>query len=214
MSSGNEAEQGIWGHVICERCKNIRRETSDHRKRTSNDYRKTFIYLLVYISKQNRPRPKMADNSAIVVISWLDPCIKKILATLLTPSLSTPCIQGVRDMRLKPRTAAGKKISNDHLFTRGWGLIRIYRTPCIQGVGSEGVERIPWKCGNKWEQWSSLGKYFGSEGVKLSGVEHSNSRFESIRLDSLCESIWIDSFCKKIGLSIHYSCHAVFAQNI
>jgi len=34
-------------------------------------------------------------------------------------------------------------------------------------------------------------------------VEHSNSRFESIRFDSLCESIRIDSFCKKIGLSIH-----------
>ena len=28
-------------------------------------------------------------------------------------------------------------------------------------------------------------------------VEHSNSRFESIRFDSLCESIRIDSFCKK-----------------
>ena len=34
-------------------------------------------------------------------------------------------------------------------------------------------------------------------------LEHSNSRFESIRFDSLCESIRIDSFCKKIGLSIH-----------
>ena len=34
-------------------------------------------------------------------------------------------------------------------------------------------------------------------------IEHSNSRFESIRFDSLCESIRIDSFCKKIGLSIH-----------
>ena len=28
-------------------------------------------------------------------------------------------------------------------------------------------------------------------------LEHSNSRFESIRFDSLCESIRIDSFCKK-----------------
>ena len=34
-------------------------------------------------------------------------------------------------------------------------------------------------------------------------IEHSNSRFESIRFDSLCESIRIDSFCKKIGRSIH-----------
>ena len=34
-------------------------------------------------------------------------------------------------------------------------------------------------------------------------LEHSNSRFESIRFDSLCEYIRIDSFCKKIGLSIH-----------
>ena len=34
-------------------------------------------------------------------------------------------------------------------------------------------------------------------------VEHSNSRFESILFDSLCESIRIDSFGKKIGLSIH-----------
>jgi len=34
-------------------------------------------------------------------------------------------------------------------------------------------------------------------------VEHSNSRFESSRFDSLCESIRIDSFCKIIGLSIH-----------
>jgi len=28
-------------------------------------------------------------------------------------------------------------------------------------------------------------------------LEHSNSRFESIRFNSLCESILIDSFCKK-----------------
>ena len=34
-------------------------------------------------------------------------------------------------------------------------------------------------------------------------LEHSNSRFESNRFDSLCESIRIDSFCKKIGFSIH-----------
>jgi len=34
-------------------------------------------------------------------------------------------------------------------------------------------------------------------------LEHSNSRFESIRFDLLCKSIRIDSFCKKIGLSIH-----------
>jgi len=40
-------------------------------------------------------------------------------------------------------------------------------------------------------------------------LEHSHSRFEFIRFDSLRESIPIDSFCKKIGLSIHYSCHAV-----
>ena len=33
----------------------------------------------------------------------------------------------------------------------------------------------------------------------------SNSRFESILFDSLCESIRIYSFCKKIGLSIHQS---------
>jgi len=197
MSSGNVAEQGIWGHVICERCKNIRRETSDHRKRTSNDYRKTFIYLLVYISKQNKPRPKMADNSAIVVISWLDPCIKKNPRNAINPFTINPMYTRGTRYATEAQDSCWQKISNDHLFTRGWGLIRIYRTPCIQGVGSEGVERIPWKCGNKWEQWSSLGKYFGSEGVKLSGVEHSNSRFESIRLDSLCESIWIDSFCKK-----------------
>ena len=35
------------------------------------------------------------------------------------------------------------------------------------------------------------------------GVEHSNSRFESIRFDSLSESIRIDSYSEKIGISIH-----------
>ena len=40
-------------------------------------------------------------------------------------------------------------------------------------------------------------------------VEHSNSRFESIRFDSLCESIRIDSFCKKSAFRFT-SCHAVF----
>jgi len=46
-------------------------------------------------------------------------------------------------------------------------------------------------------------------------VEHSNSRFESIRFDSLSESIRIDSFSEK---NRHFefrftSCHAVFALN-
>jgi len=34
-------------------------------------------------------------------------------------------------------------------------------------------------------------------------VEHSDSRFESIRIDSYPESIRIDSICKIIGISIH-----------
>jgi len=34
-------------------------------------------------------------------------------------------------------------------------------------------------------------------------LEHSNSRFESILFDSLCESIRINSFCKNIGLSFY-----------
>jgi len=46
----------------------------------------------------------------------------------------------------------------------------------------------------------------------LPWVEHSNSRFESIGFDSLCESIRIDSFCKKSAFRIT-SCHAVFALN-
>ena len=41
------------------------------------------------------------------------------------------------------------------------------------------------------------------EQVDTFPLEHSNSRFESILFDSLCESIRIDSFSKKIGLSIH-----------
>jgi len=40
-------------------------------------------------------------------------------------------------------------------------------------------------------------------------LEHSNSRFESIRFDSLCESIRIDSFSKKSAFRFT-SCHAVF----
>ena len=44
-------------------------------------------------------------------------------------------------------------------------------------------------------------------------VEHSNSRFESIRFDSLSESIRIDSFSEKKSAFRFTSCHAVFAQN-
>jgi len=40
-------------------------------------------------------------------------------------------------------------------------------------------------------------------------LEHSNSRFESNRFDSLCESIRIDSFCKKNRLFDSLE-HAVF----
>ena len=42
-----------------------------------------------------------------------------------------------------------------------------------------------------------------------SPLEHSNSRFESILFDSLCESIRIDSFSKKSAFRFT-SCHAVF----
>jgi len=45
--------------------------------------------------------------------------------------------------------------------------------------------------------------HFGGMLLAIRPLEHSNSRFESILFDSLCESIQIDSFCKKIGLSIH-----------
>jgi len=42
------------------------------------------------------------------------------------------------------------------------------------------------------------------------GLQHSNSRFESNRFDSLCESIRIDSFSKKSAFRFT-SCHAVFS---
>ena len=51
-----------------------------------------------------------------------------------------------------------------------------------------------------------------SESWAHHGLEHSNSRFESIRFDSLCESISIDSFCKKSAFRFT-SCHAVYALN-
>jgi len=48
--------------------------------------------------------------------------------------------------------------------------------------------------------------------VRSLALEHSNSRFESSRFDSLCESIRIDSFCKKSAFRFT-SCYAVFALN-
>jgi len=46
--------------------------------------------------------------------------------------------------------------------------------------------------------------------VKDCRLEHSNSRFELIRFDSLCESIRIYSFCKKKSAFRFTSCHVVF----
>jgi len=45
--------------------------------------------------------------------------------------------------------------------------------------------------------WGGDGDDFRPRAGLYSVLEHSNSRFESNRFDSLCESIRIDSFSKK-----------------
>ena len=92
------------------------------------------------------------------------------MITFLTPSLPTPSIHGVRDMRLRPGTAADKKISNDHLFTRGWVSVA-YIVPLVyKGLAVKGSSEYRENMEISGDQWSSLGKYFGSEGVNRAPV--------------------------------------------
>jgi len=64
-----------------------------------------------------------------------------------------------------------------------------------------------------WQSQSPLTqgwRYCAARDQQTCKLEHSNSRFESIRFDWLCKSIWIDSFTKKSAFRF-ISCHAVFS---
>ena len=76
---------------------------------------------------------------------------------------------------------------------------RFSRTPT--GEHHRNTGRRPTCCSLRLYRYTSQSHEFaGNQNKNSRPVEHSNSRFESIRFYSLCESI---RFVKKIGLSIH-----------